>query len=84
MATVRSADVVAYSNASANCTTLSISKLKAGQTFTIDKSFQIFFFLLFLIIRLSFREVKRMIFYAPLTSLGEKPRNVCFQIQLHD
>ena len=63
------------------------SNPKAWQTskrsFTNDESFKNFFSR-FQILDMLWRKFQRMIFYPPLTSLGEKPRNVCFQLPLHE
>ena len=60
-----------------NFTTLWISKPKFWQTsFTTDKGFKNFFSSRFQLIGLLWRKVQSMVFYPPLKSLGEKPRNV--------
>ena len=81
-ATARGIGAVVYLKTSIYFIALLTRKLKSWQSsFTTDKVFKNFFFSYPVVNR--YRKFQRMIFYPPLTCLGEKPRNVCLQLPLH-
>ena len=81
-ATARGIGAVVYLKTSIYFIALLTRKLKSRQSsFTTDKVFKNFFFSYPVVNR--YRKFQRMIFYPPLTCLGEKPQNVCLQLPLH-